>query len=105
MSETDDSTTVAGKLIKTDDSQQPSRDVSSTEDQKHNWNVRKRRIHFLAVQEANCKRSLQKMEPFIAKMDHKAICYDISNIMMTVMMVAGNSNVENKFRGRQVFIA
>ena len=34
VSETDDSTAVAGKLIKTDDSQQPSRDVSSTEDQK-----------------------------------------------------------------------
>ena len=32
--ETDDSTAVAGKLIKTDDSQQPSRDVSCTEDQK-----------------------------------------------------------------------
>ena len=32
VSETDDSTAVAGKLIKTDDSQQPSRDVSSTED-------------------------------------------------------------------------
>ena len=30
------------------------------------------------------------MEPFIAKMGHKAICYDISNIMMIVMMVAGN---------------
>ena len=34
MSETDDSTAVAGELIKTDDSQQPSRDVYSTEDQK-----------------------------------------------------------------------
>ena len=38
------------------------------------------------------------MEPFIAKMGHKAICYDIFFIMMTVMMVAGNSNVENNFR-------
>ena len=37
------------------------------------------------------------MEPFFAKMGHNAICYDISNIMMTVMMVAGNSYV-NKFR-------
>ena len=34
VSETDDSTAVAGKLIKTDDCQQPSRDVSSPEDQK-----------------------------------------------------------------------
>ena len=34
VSETDDSTAVAGKLIKTDDSQQPSRDVSSAEDQR-----------------------------------------------------------------------
>ena len=34
VSETVDSTAVAGKLIKTDDSQQPSRDVYSTEDQK-----------------------------------------------------------------------
>jgi len=40
------------------------------------------------------------MEPFFAKMGHNAICYDISNIMMTVMMVAGNSYVENKFRER-----
>ena len=38
------------------------------------------------------------MEPIVANMDHKAICYDISNIMMTVIMVAGNSNVENNFR-------
>ena len=38
------------------------------------------------------------MEPFIAKMSHKANCYDILNIMMTVMMVAGNSNVETNFR-------
>ena len=34
VSESDDSTTVAGKLIKTDDYLQPSREVSSTEDQK-----------------------------------------------------------------------
>ena len=34
VSESADSTTVAGKLIKTDDCQQPSRDVSSTENQK-----------------------------------------------------------------------
>ena len=34
VSESADSTTVAGKLIKTDDCQQPSRDISSTEDQK-----------------------------------------------------------------------
>ena len=34
VSGTDDSTAVAGKLIKTDDSQQPSQDVSITEDQK-----------------------------------------------------------------------
>ena len=34
MSESADSTTVAEKLIKTDDCQQPSRDVSSTENQK-----------------------------------------------------------------------
>ena len=40
------------------------------------------------------------MEPFFAKMGHNAICYDISNIMMTVMMVAGNSYVENNFRER-----
>ena len=32
--ESADSTTVAGKLIKTDDCQQPSRDVSSTKNQK-----------------------------------------------------------------------
>ena len=38
------------------------------------------------------------MEPFIAKMGHKAICYDLSNIMMTVMMVAGNSYVEHNFQ-------
>ena len=38
------------------------------------------------------------MEPFIAKMGHNTICYDFSNIMMTVMMVVGNSNVENNFR-------
>ena len=30
-------------------------------------------------------------------MGHNAICYDILNIMMTVMMVAGNSYVENNF--------
>ena len=40
------------------------------------------------------------MEPFFAKMGHNAICYDILNIMLTVMMVAGNSYVENKFRER-----
>ena len=34
VSESADSTTVAGKLIKTDDCQQPSRDVSSTENKK-----------------------------------------------------------------------
>ena len=34
VSESADSATVAGKLIKTDDCQQPSRDVSSTENQK-----------------------------------------------------------------------
>ena len=34
VSESADSTTVAGKLIKSDDCQQPSRDVSSTENQK-----------------------------------------------------------------------
>ena len=34
VSESADSTTVAGKLIKTDDCQQPSRDVCSTENQK-----------------------------------------------------------------------
>jgi len=38
------------------------------------------------------------MEPFFAKMGHKANCYDISNIMMTVMMVAGNSYVETNFQ-------
>ena len=37
------------------------------------------------------------MEPFFAKVGHNAICYDISNIKMTVMMVAGNSYVENNF--------
>ena len=38
------------------------------------------------------------MGQFVAKMGHKAICKDFSNIMMIVMMVAGNCNVENKFR-------
>ena len=38
------------------------------------------------------------MEPFFAKMGHKAICYDISNIMKIVRMVAGNCKVGNKFR-------
>ena len=38
------------------------------------------------------------MGQFVVMMGHKAICYDFLNIMKIVMMVAGNCNVENKFR-------
>ena len=38
------------------------------------------------------------MGQFVAKIGHKAICYDFSNIMKIVMMVAENCNDENKFR-------
>ena len=38
------------------------------------------------------------MGQFVAKLGHDAICCDILNIMKIVMMVAGNCNVENKFR-------
>ena len=38
------------------------------------------------------------MGQFVATMGHNAICNDFWNIMMIVMMVAGNSYVENNFR-------
>ena len=38
------------------------------------------------------------MGQIVATMGHNATCNDISNIMMIIMMVAGNCNVENKFR-------
>ena len=36
----------------------------------------------------NCTGRFQKMGQFVAKMGHKAICNDISNIMKIVIMVA-----------------
>ena len=62
----------------------------------HNWNARLRRVDFSAVWEAIHTVILQKMGRFVAMMGHKAICYDISNIMKIDMMVAANCKAENK---------
>ena len=64
VSESADSTTVAGKLIKTDDCQQPSRDVSSTENQKGS-------PVFLAVLKLH--RALAQIGQFVATMGDNAI--------------------------------
>ena len=57
----------------------------------------KGRFTFWQSRKQIAKGACKKWNPFFAKMNHNANCYDISNIMMTVMMVAGNSYVENNF--------
>ena len=69
VSETDDSTAVAGKLIKTDDCQQPSRDVSSTEDQKDSQLecAKKGRFTFWQSRKQIAKGACKKWNPFLQR--------------------------------------
>jgi len=101
VSESVDSTTVAGKLIKTDDYLQPSRVVSRTEDQKGSQLECATEVDCLfGSPGSKLHRELAKNRSICCK---EAIYYDFSNIMKIVMMVAGNCNVGTSFEKVRVY--